>query len=89
MTKRAIWKSVIPFADKTFITIPKGAMFRYLGTQGSDIVIWYECEPAAPTFDLKLRIFGTGFNGLEDVGDYLGTVQMSNGMVWHIYEEDD
>ena len=66
--------------------LPTGSQILKFGEQNGQVVMWVDLQTDNDTYLVKFQIIGTG----HDIGDYpahwLDTVQMSNGLVWHIYE---
>lgn len=61
--------------------MPEGAQVVHVGQQGGVVVVWALVDPDARKREVTLRVVATGdpFDGY-----YLGTVQMPNGLVWHV-----
>lgn len=61
--------------------MPESAQVVHVGQQGGVVVVWALVDPDAPKREVTLRVVATGepFDGY-----YLGTVQMPNGLVWHV-----
>ena len=69
------------------IEIPSGGVCRHVGEQNGNICLWVEVDTDRPMLDRTLRIVGTGHPLPKDEElDFLGTVPMANGLVFHIYE---
>lgn len=70
--------------------LPAGSNILYVGLQDDEIYIWVE-QPSRfndpQIYDYQFYIIGTGWEVPNNWGnlDYIGTVQPSNGLVWHIY----
>lgn len=66
--------------------LPLGSAILKFGEQNGQVVMWVDVRTENNTYVKHLQIIGTG----HDIGEYpslwLDTVQMSNGLVWHIYE---
>jgi len=53
--------------------------------QNGKLVLWVQHGEEYPgSFNLTIDIIGTG-NALETDGDFVGTVMISNSLVWHIF----
>lgn len=67
-------------------TIETGSQPRFLtaGAQGNDVVVWYE---AAIGKGFETRVCGifTGEDIPDGYTDYIGTAQLSDGIVVHAY----
>lgn len=73
--------------DIQTFNMPKSNNILKFGEQEGKVMMWVDIRTECDIETLiKLQIIGTG----HDIGDYpavyLDTVQMSNGLVWHIYE---
>lgn len=70
------------------IELPVGAVIRRLALQGPyRLFIWAEVDTEQGHERRVFKTFSTG----EDIGDeplkYIGAVETTHGLVWHIYEE--
>ena len=94
-----IWKHKLEKKQMWRILMAPGSTVLYAGEQNGDIFIWAQ-HPVAEFFgaktppdrapDLDIRAFstyGTGEPMPPDPGTFIGTVQMENGLVWHVYED--
>lgn len=92
---RTVWKQVIrpDSVHNDLFTIEvvatKGADILFVGKQGNDVCVWFECDPKAVKRVVKLYCLGTGFGGLPDKHKlrYVSTV-VDGGHVWHFYTRD-
>lgn len=69
--------------------MPPGANPLYAGEQEDKLYIWAIVNSKIPPISYKgyaFKIVGTG-NLLSKYGRYLNTVQMKNGLIWHIFME--
>lgn len=86
--------AILP-GEAILLDMPKGMRVIHVGTQGSNIVIWYEAR-----IDLLKEVYGkvflvvpTGFefdDGTVDDGyfTHIGTVAFYDGnLIYHVYEE--
>jgi len=73
----------------TKLMLPCSAVVVHVGEQQGDVQIWVEVDLSHAEQERTFVIFGTGHNISDGDHSYLhmGSVQMSNGLVWHIYEE--
>jgi len=59
---------------------------NHFGEQDGKLMMWADIRTESVDHLTKIQVIGTG----HDIGEYrashLQTVQMSNGLVWHIYE---
>jgi hypothetical protein len=66
--------------------IPKEARFVHVGQQHGIVTVWAEVPcPVVGLRTVTLRVTATG-EPFE--GEYLGTVQMPNGLVWHVVRQE-
>lgn len=73
--------------------------FIHVGEQNGKLVVWMENSlthldfyngaqvPRAEDEQISIRFFivGTGWSYSAMTGQHVGTVQMSNGLVWHVF----
>jgi len=97
---KTIWKYVIDALFTTVLQVPIGAKPLYVGKQISDRqcempYIWFLVDSEAKKVDTKIWIVDTGqsIERITQCGSithemYVGTVQMRNGLVWHVFAED-
>lgn len=85
MSRRTIWKYVVPPADNVMLYVPEGARPLHVGGQAGAICLWMEVDPARASVPREFLVRGTGnpFTGME--GTYLGTVIIGHA-VWHVFE---
>jgi hypothetical protein len=71
----------------SYSMMPKDAEVLSVGQQGGDIVCWALVDDRLPA-DCKRGIFGagTGHSLPETPGDFIGTVQMDTGLVFHFFD---
>lgn len=83
---RTIWKFDVTVADEVSVTMPRGAQIVHVATTPTPafLQVWAIVDPKAAKVGRRLSIRGTGHD-LEEVGDYLGTVE-SGMLVWHVFE---
>ncbi len=82
-----IWKTILSAVDKQTISVPQGARFLTVGAQGSDICLWFLCNPDNAPENRAIRIYGTGHEVPETPGEYIGTALLFDGtLVLHAFE---
>lgn len=78
-----------------FLDIPSGAEILSTGVQVSEfggrrrhhVFIWALVDPDAPVVRRRIISAPTGYVDLDVAGlDFIGTVQMPNGLVWHVFD---
>ena len=84
---RTIYKYELSITDDIqTLNVPMAFNLLKFGEQDGRLVFWADIRPDNETQLKKFQVVGTG----HEIGDYaalwLDTVQMSNGLVWHIYE---
>lgn len=74
------------------LTIPEGARFLHAGEQYGELYVWCLLpDPEVNTVTRKVYVLGTGIEANHiQLGDlehlrFLNTVQMSTGLVWHVF----
>lgn len=82
----AIWKFLLPINDEIRVEVPEFASMLSVGCQGDDLILWAMVVPSNPPTSYLLYIRGTGQPLTGREGRFLGTVQMPNGLVWHIFD---
>lgn len=85
--KDVIWKYELrPWT--IFLDIPQGAKLLAVGAQGSDVVAWFRCNPDARRVPRMVAAFPTGVELplAARAGEYVGTVQMDDGLIFHVFE---
>ena len=74
--------------DGTTLEVPETAVLLDFGAQGRDIVAWYivHNDPDERTRVDTFAIYGTGWEmTLDPYQEYFKTLQMPNGLVFHIF----
>lgn len=73
-----------------FVEMPKGAVVLSVGEQAGDLMVWCLVDTDKRVVSRQINVVGTGWNVSGfDAGKHLGTVQMSNGLVWHVFDGDE
>ena len=72
------------------VTMPTGARVLHVGEQYGDLYAWAMVVPDATPVNRKFFVLGTGtpIGHLEMDVKFAGSVQMSNGLVWHVFHKD-
>lgn len=78
-----IWKYSLGTPDVS-IGVPKGARVLCVQLQNNKPTLWMEVNPTNPEERRHFVTVPTG-DGVP-TGKYIGTVQFSNGLVFHTYE---
>ncbi len=66
------------------LTLPRSPEFLSAGAQGSNLVLWAEVSDGPLEEEVYMTV-GTGRDLPDGDWDYFDTVQMADGLVWHIY----
>jgi hypothetical protein len=82
---KAIYKYQLNIHDIQTVCLPKGAKIIHIAEQFGFLCLWAEVWEDADDCEIDIMVRGTGhtFTGHENY--HLGTVLMSNGLVWHVY----
>ena len=84
---RTIYKYELSLTDDIqTINLPRGAHILRFGEQDGQVVMWVDVRTDNEKDLHTFLIVGTGHDITDYPSVYLDTVQMSNGLVWHIYE---
>jgi hypothetical protein len=87
---RTVYKYRLLPGTPSVLEVPVGAIFRYLGSQDSGPVLWFEVDTSAPSEQREFFVYGTGHPISESDLVYLGSVQafdpFLSELVWHVYE---
>jgi len=85
---KTIWKFPIEIADSQLLSVPEGAKFISVLTNGEKPLLYAIVDPESPTVSTTVQIRGTGHPVQEDLLDlyvFLGTVTTHGFLVWHIF----
>jgi hypothetical protein len=82
-----IWKFVLDVrpGGRCVLEVPEVREFFDAGEQDGRIVLWAAVDHAGGREEVSFTVVGTGWE-LPD-GHYRGTVQMPDGLVWHVFEQ--
>jgi len=85
-----VLKYKINLSEETGITIPKGSEILHIGEQNDALFAWVLVSDRMAKADLfvPLAVHGTGHQIGEGTRDYIQTVRMKNGLVWHVFYRD-
>ena len=91
--KVKVWKHEFPPGTGSLdLLLPRGANFLAIGEQkgiaGGVVVVWFSFRPEMQETKEARRVtlLWTGEEGGVEVVDYIGTCQLSSGIVVHAYE---
>ena len=88
-----ICKYELEIADEQKINIPAFSRILSVQAQHDKLCLWAVVETEMPLSEIEILIVGTGNECPEGCWDnppiynnkFLGTVQMHNGLVWHVF----
>lgn len=84
-----IWKfplSLVP--DYQGVQMPAGSRLLAVQLQREFVVLWAIVQDTAPMVRREIARFGTGEKLPPNPGEYIGTVQVSDGhLVWHYFDQ--
>ncbi len=85
---RIIYKKTLRIEDRCYVSMQQNSTVVHAEEQDEEIVIWYLCNSEEPKVQHLFSIQGTGWPLPEFVSSkqYFRTVQMKNGLVWHIFD---
>lgn len=84
MASRVVWKFTLsPWT--AFVSMPVGAQIVHVGAQGADVCVWALCDPDAGKEPRYLAAVPTGAKVPGPADEFVGTVQMDDGLVFHIF----
>lgn len=91
---RTIYKYVLEITDRQVIDVPRSFEPLCVQVQNGCLCLWAEVEFAglasgANVMQRVIEIYGTGNPHPADpsfLRSYIGTVQMMDGLVWHVYD---
>ena len=87
---KKVYKYPIIITDRQVLTIPRGAQFLSIIQQADSIVLYALVDPDAPGKPYEVFVRGTG-TPIDDsylrFCDFVGTIEMRDGLVWHIFVE--
>ncbi|MDD5512897.1 MAG: hypothetical protein PHD09_03940 [Candidatus Omnitrophica bacterium] len=87
---KTIWKFPLEIANHQIIESPSKAQFLSIEAQKGVPVVYCLVDTQNPREDIHIYLFGTGepIDHVKSPLDYLGTVTLENGSVWHIFQSD-
>lgn len=85
MSGHNIFKYPLPISSQSDISLPLDAKLLHVGEQNGEIFVWALVAPSNPMITRSFTIYGTGHPVDNPLVTYVGTVQMRNGLVWHVF----
>lgn len=84
---RTIYKYTLEIADDQEITMPRGAEILCVHEQDHRVCIWAEVVTDRHPQQRRFIVRGTGYSIDPNLDKkYIGTVFLSNGLVFHVFE---
>lgn len=74
-----------PIDNDTTIQVPHNALFLHAGEQDGSLYIWVQLDPTASKVSRTIQVVPTGLQFDHNRLTYFQTVQMRNGLVFHVY----
>ena len=81
-----IWKYPLEIEDRHDYVMPAKSEILHVGEQNEKLYVWIRSIEDAPRTKRRIVIYGTGHQIHNDNEKYVGTVIMSYGLVWHVYD---
>ena len=86
MAAKTIWKFPVPLKDTFKVEMPSDSEVLCVQLQDGQPTIWAVVDPSSPKVETPFIIHGTGHPISDEAGSYVGTFQLSNGLVFHLFE---
>ncbi len=89
---QTVYKFELRFVEEQTIELYQGYYCLEVAEQDGTLCLWALVDTELARVPMKIRIFGTGHPFQEGVNEYLihlGTVVMSVGFVWHVFQVED
>lgn len=71
------------------IHMPQGAKLLSVQVQRGEPMLWALIDESEPIVNRKIRSYGTGHTTPDDPGQFVGTFQMDDGLVFHVFDEGE
>jgi hypothetical protein len=81
----SIWKYNLAILDEQVVKLPIHSVPLSVGEQNEALYVWIRVDSDFKETDFTFSIRGTGHRLTGNEGDFLGTVVMSYGLVWHVF----
>lgn len=83
---KTIHKYELDIVDEQGLQVSGGAQVLSVQAQGGKLCLWALVDTSKRPGTLTIAIYGTGHEITEPLGQFLGTVQMPGGLVWHVFQ---
>lgn len=87
---KTVWKFPLAVADVQTVQMPANAHILTVQTQSGIPFVWALVNPDMPQETRTIIIVGTGHarDELDELVNYIGTVQMADGaLIFHVFEK--
>lgn len=82
---KTIYKYQIEIADMQVIKMPAGWEIISIQNQNDILTAWAIVDPEKKDVEVCFAIYGTGHPMRNINQSHIATVQMDNGLVWHVF----
>lgn len=82
-----IWKYQFGIADEVTIQMAVGAEILSVQMQDGVPTIWALCDPSAAIENREFRVYGTGHHCYSGAEKFISTLQLPNGLVFHVFTD--
>jgi len=87
---KTIWRYPLLITDRQVLKIPRSAQFLSVIQQNGTVMLYALVDTDSPEKEYEIFLRGTG--GPIDEAylrfiDFVGTVKMPDGFVWHVFAE--
>lgn len=83
---KTIWKYSFNGTGAQLFLMPSGATILSLQVQHGILCMWALVNTEAPLETREFRVFGTGHQISEDILTFVGTFQVNEVLVFHVFE---
>lgn len=80
---RVVYKYILPQGGSITLKKPFNRFLK-VGEQNENLVLWVEEELEGEETKIQFIVLGTGWK-YPDNFQYIDSVQMSDGLVWHVF----
>lgn len=81
-----VYKYPLDLKEYNDIEMPWGAKILSFQVQEGIPCIWALVDATHTKVNRRFRVAGTGHNIDDNIKEFIGTIQMPNGLVWHLFE---
>lgn len=86
-----VWRYQLKVTDQQTIDMPLGYQLLSVapgrGIREYLIDLWVQVPEEAPEVPVEIQIVGTGHPMPQARLDFIGTAVMSDGLIWHVFEQ--